>query len=726
MRKTTRWMLILALVCSAVGSNAALRAQQQPAAARVAIDADDIGGVVTGARGPEAGVWVIAETSDLGTKYRKIVVTDAQGRYVLPDLPNASYQVWVRGYGLADSAKQTARRGQSLNLRAAPESDPVKAAQIYPANYWLSLLNVPPESAFPMPSGLPAPGAGRGQGAAGGPGPVQPGTLASQAAFVNDAKGQIIRYQYGSVLQRNLHPGNPTYAALGLKTTAEVLRYAENSWQVPDFWPGRSQPVFDAYVDWIDRIRGGAVPPAPPRPQGVERNLVITEWDVANDFAFVHDVASSDRRNPTVNAQGPIYGLEFHTDQLVILDPLEHRERMIPIPTQVDKSQIPTFTRQTFQYPSPFFGGEVRIEDHARPNFVVLDGKARVWTASRVNVPAAADYCRGTSSNIYARRSPVNGDTVLNVAMFDPRTEKWDLIRTCFGGQHLAMAVDGTNRVFASSTQATFGWVDIDVWDKTHDQEKSQGWCRLYYDGDPNFPVPGTPYGPTQSPADGSLWGAVQSVPGQIIRLSLGSNPPETCVGEMYEVPFSAFPTRDGIAVSGFLPRGIDVDSQGVVWTGLAASGHLASFDRRLCKGPLSGEQARTGRHCPEGWKLYPTPGPRLGNSPYSADFHYYNFIDQKNGLGFGPDTPITNGTNSDSMLVLNRTTGEFITLRIPYPLGFYTRGMDVRIDDPNGGWKGRAMWATNGTRAVWASELGAGDRGRVFKLQMRPDPLAR
>src|SRR5262249_25596486 len=93
-------------------------AAQQPAA--VAIDNDDIGGVVTGANGPEAGVWVIAETKDLPTRYAKMVVTDDQGRYVVPDLPKAKYKVWVRGYGLVDSPKVDAEPGQQLNLRAVP------------------------------------------------------------------------------------------------------------------------------------------------------------------------------------------------------------------------------------------------------------------------------------------------------------------------------------------------------------------------------------------------------------------------------------------------------------------------------------------------------------------------------------------------------------------------------------------------------------------------------
>src|SRR5215211_4800362 len=110
---------------------------------------DDITGVVTGARGPEAGVWVIAETSDLPTKFAKIVVTDTQGRYLLPDLPKASYTVWVRGYGLVDSPKQKAKPGTTLNLKATPAPNPRAAAEYYPAGYWYSMLKVPAESEFP-------------------------------------------------------------------------------------------------------------------------------------------------------------------------------------------------------------------------------------------------------------------------------------------------------------------------------------------------------------------------------------------------------------------------------------------------------------------------------------------------------------------------------------------------------------------------------------------------
>ncbi len=115
----------------------------------VPIDADDIGGVVTSANGPEAGVWVIAETTDLPTKMAKIVVTDDQGRYVLPDLPKANYDVWVRGYGLVDSPKVKSAPGKIVNLKAVVAPTPAAAAEYYPAIYWLSMLKIPDKSEFP-------------------------------------------------------------------------------------------------------------------------------------------------------------------------------------------------------------------------------------------------------------------------------------------------------------------------------------------------------------------------------------------------------------------------------------------------------------------------------------------------------------------------------------------------------------------------------------------------
>src|SRR3981189_1949638 len=102
----------------------------QPAA--VQVKANEIGGVVTGSKGPEAGVWVIAETKDLPTKYVRIVVTDDQGRYLIPDLPKGNYDVWVRGYGLIDSARVQSAPGKVVNLTAVAAPNAKAAAAYYP------------------------------------------------------------------------------------------------------------------------------------------------------------------------------------------------------------------------------------------------------------------------------------------------------------------------------------------------------------------------------------------------------------------------------------------------------------------------------------------------------------------------------------------------------------------------------------------------------------------
>ena len=151
MRTKRQWYLGMAAVAFAVllvPATVGLNAQQSTGAA-VRIDNDDIGGVVTSANGPEAGVWVIAETTDLPTKFAKIVVTDDQGRYVMPDLPKANYSIWVRGYGLVDSPKVKAAPGKILNLKAVVAPNEAAAAEYYPAIYWYSMLKIPDKSEFP-------------------------------------------------------------------------------------------------------------------------------------------------------------------------------------------------------------------------------------------------------------------------------------------------------------------------------------------------------------------------------------------------------------------------------------------------------------------------------------------------------------------------------------------------------------------------------------------------
>jgi hypothetical protein len=151
----------------------------------------------------------------------------------------------------------------------------------------------------------------------------------------------------------------------------------------------------------------------------------------------------------------------------------------------------------------------------------------------------------------------------------------------------------------------------------------------------------------------------------------------------------------------------------------------MASFDRRKCRGALNGPTA-TGQHCPEGWTFYAEPLPQLGNvkSSGSGEGSYYTWVDQFNTLGLGANVPINTGNQSEGLLVLK--DGKWVVLRVPYPMGFYTKWLDGRIDDPNTGWKGRGLWASISTRAPFHMEGGKGQTSKAIKFQLRPDPLAR
>ena len=142
MRRLSQARLALMLAAGLAALSPSLAHAQQ-------VGEKDIGGVVTGPGGPEAGVWVIAETSDLPTRYAKIVVTDDQGRYLIPDLPKANYRVWVRGYGLADSDKTASEPGKTVNITAAKAPNPTTEAKVYPAAYWYSMMRLPSKDELP-------------------------------------------------------------------------------------------------------------------------------------------------------------------------------------------------------------------------------------------------------------------------------------------------------------------------------------------------------------------------------------------------------------------------------------------------------------------------------------------------------------------------------------------------------------------------------------------------
>jgi hypothetical protein len=298
-------------------------------------------------------------------------------------------------------------------------------------------------------------------------------------------------------------------------------------------------------------------------------------------------------------------------------------------------------------------------------------------------------------------------------------------------------AEDGNNTLWTSGGGQVAGWLDTRCFDQTGDEERCQGWTPLILDANGNgirdeYVEPRDAPDPTKdrritsgfyavAPApDGSIWGTALGFPGAILRLTPGADPARTALVEVFQPPLDG----DGVPVEGFSPRGGDVDRNGVYWSALA-SGHLASFDRRLCRGPLNGPTA-TGQHCPEGWTFYPEPLPQIQGveTSGSAEGSYYTWVDQFNTSGLGENVPINTGNQSEGLLAL--VNGRWVILRVPYPLGFYTKWVDGRIDDPAGGWKGRGLWTTVSTRAPFHMEGGKGTPSKVVKFQIRPDPLAR
>ena len=213
----------------------------------------------------------------------------------------------------------------------------------------------------------------------------------------------------------------------------------------------------------------------------------------------------------------------------------------------------------------------------------------------------------------------------------------------------------------------------------------------------------------------------------------VGDDPPESCMAEVFEVPSERW-SVEATGQVGFMPRGLDVDRHGLIWTALSGTNHLASFDRTKC-GELAGPTAHEGRHCAEGWRLHPLPGPTFKGTEIRADYYYYNWVDQFDTLGLGENVPIVTGTGSDSLVALLPDTGEAVTMRVPYPLaGFHPRGLDGRIDDPDAGWKGSGVFSSTGADTVWHAEGGLavddGEYGSVskpilVKFQIRPHPLA-
>jgi hypothetical protein len=705
-----RVMTMACFIVPAIAVPASLYAQQA-----VNVGATDIGGVVTSVKGPQDGVWVIAETTETPTKFTRIVVTDGKGRYLIPDLPQADYSVWVRGYGLVDSPKMRAKPGMQLNLTAVIAPTAAAAAHYYPAIYWYTMMKIPPASDFGGSSAIP--------------GKITQDDWLRQMNNVDC----IGCHQLGQESTRTIP------AALGeFKSGEEAWMRRVQSGQAGEQMTNRLAGQFGGvpykyFGDWTDRIAKGELPKkTPPRPQGVERNIVITEWEWSTPDKYLHDLISSDRRNPNVNAYGPLYGSpEYATDNMPILDPKTNKVSFFKMPVR-DPEMPPSLgpghaaAIKPLQA-SPYWGDAQLWDTRANNHNSMFDDKGRIWLAATVRGQDNPAFCKKGSDHPSAKVFPLE-KSPRQVAMLDPKTMKYSFIDTCFSTHHPRFGYDADNTLWLSGTGPVAGWVNTKVFDETGDAAKAQGWAPWVLDSngngklddyvEPNAPDDPTkdrritagsgPYAVMPHPSDGSIWYAIGTFAGPPGFLRFD---PKTKLSEVYYVPKPGFGIRGG-----------DIDKDGVLW-GSGSSGHLISFDRRKCKGPLNGPTA-TGNHCPEGWAFHKYPGPGFDGLPNSsAEASYYTWVDHHDTLGLGENVPISTANLNDGFVAFKG--GQMIMLRIPYPMGFYAKGLDGRIDDPNAGWKGRGLWSTNGDRTPWLMENGKGSRPRAVHIQIRPDPLA-
>ena len=571
---------------------------QQPAA-DVAIDPDDIGGVVTGPNGPEAGVWVIAETPDLPVRYIKSVVTDDRGRFVVPDLPAANYQVWARGYGLVDSTKTTVRPGQRLSITALLAPNDALAARYYPAIYWYSMLKIPGADQFGGTSSIPA--------------------RLTQTQWIAAMKntGCIGCHQLGQASTRTIPAALGTFAT-GADAWKRRVQSGQSGAMMFGQLNGLGEMSFANYGDWTDRIAKGELPFAkPPRPQGVERNIVVTLRDWMNDKQYLHDLIASDRRFPTVNAYGPVYGSpEYSSDHIPILDPVKNLATVFPAPVRDPHMPLNLGPGHAAALdvaePSPYWGSERIWETRVNNHNSMFGRDGRLWLAASVRGAENPAFCKAGSDHPSAKAFPMDR-AVRHISVFDPKTKKYSFVDTCFSTHHLQFGYDANDTLWTSGGGPVVGWLNTKMFDQTGDAARSQGWTALVLDTNGNgkrdaYTEPDQPADPAKdtrvnspfyavmpSPADGSIWGATLGNPGAVVRLVPGANPPETALAEVYRVPMPGFAVARrrhrssgrGVGIARQRPHG-QLRPPQVQGAAQRAEGDRRSLSRRLVVPPVS------------------------------------------------------------------------------------------------------------------------------------------
>ena len=540
-----------------------------------------IGGVVQGPKGPEAGVWVIAETKDLPTNFIKIVVTDDQGRFMVPELPAASYSVWVRGYGLVDSTPVQMKPGAAqVTLRAAAAATPQEAAKVYPGNYWLSLMEPPAEDDVSRH---------RTQGNG-----VAPGML-TQNHWINSLKS-------GLQLLPSARESAHTQLDHVFKAKPELKTHAEAwEWRLGTGVRGNTmyavahdagQGTISEGVLGLDRAhrerRSAAGAAAAERRRA---QVVVTLWDLGDDHSFMHDEIATDKTSSDRERRRTVYAVSAGHGQLVDRSIRETNSTYaMDIPTRAPRAQVPS------RFPAPkrpvaHWGNEHLWANPpynpADPHNPMLDSKGRVWMTSKIRRNQDAAWC-SDATNKFADVVPADDAAAARPRSTIPRRKQFTLIETCYATHHLQFDNDANETLYFNElTGPIFGWIDTKVYDQTKDEQKAVGWCGQVLDtnGDGRITRPwnvqvsrrgtnrsctrairaGTGAGGARRPQrgrqracrseagyDGQLQHvfrhpepgrrhacgeSARRIPAILVRLQRGNNPPSTCKTQIFKVP---------------------------------------------------------------------------------------------------------------------------------------------------------------------------------------------
>ena len=426
------------------------------------IDNDDIGGVVTSTKGPEAGVWVIAETTDLPTKMARIVVTDDRGRYVIPDLPKGNYSVWVRGYGLVDSAKSDECAWPDGEPDGTLSAQPARRGRVLPGELLVRA------GAAARQERVPRHRRKRERHFRSDAQPGGSGSTTSRHPRARRATRWATRRR--ARCRQNLGKFGTSVEAWNHRLQAGIDGGAGMYANTNRF--GRDR-VLKMFADWTDRIAGGEIPQAPPRPQGVERNFVVTVWDWATRSRVFP--RRGGERQAQSDGQCQRAGLRRAREQLG-----QHDDPGSDA-AQVHAGEDPGARREARSRSRPRSASPRRTGARRSTGRAESSDTATSWTRRDAlgtpRVPARPPRSRPSARRARRIRRPScsRSTTADGSTRFTTRTTKqWTIVDTCFGTFHLNFAHDANNTIW-SGNGGVVGWVNTKVLDETQRPAEGTG-----------------------------------------------------------------------------------------------------------------------------------------------------------------------------------------------------------------------------------------------------------